>query len=68
MFNWSEPDIIIKVNNSDHKQFAFPALLDETSKGYNFEYSGEYPYLYMAKGMNGAKRDIVRIKLQVSNK
>ena len=65
MFNWSKPELIIKVNNTDHKQYAFPSLFDETSKGYNFEFSGENPYLYITKGMHGAKRDIVRIKLQI---
>eukprot|EP01084_Bolivina_argentea_P072195 131137_1 len=66
MLHWSEPQIIMTVNNTMGKQYTYPVILDETSKGVNFEFSNANPYLYIAKGYPGINRDIVRIRLKVT--
>ena len=49
---------------------AYPSLLDPTSPGRNFEYSGESPYLYFVKlhpfeENHGQTRDVVRERLWI---
>ena len=77
MFNWSDYVPFLKVNspiNSNNptnitRQF-YPSLIDETSIGVNFEYSGVNPYIYLTQlnpitSQNKNNKDIVRIKLEI---
>lgn len=82
MIDWSEQKSLREVNwlknyrASKHGEGvvgqAYPALLDPTSKGRNFEFSGAHPYLYYTrmhpkkKGAAWGVRDLVRTRLEVS--
>eukprot|EP01084_Bolivina_argentea_P063802 116406_1 len=69
MFNWSKPIVLLPTNfTGDGHKIVYPSLIDETSRGVNFEYSNEYPWLYLTRYENqtGLNRDIIRIKLKIS--
>eukprot|EP01084_Bolivina_argentea_P063801 116404_1 len=65
LINWSKAGFITTVNNTNgQKIYTYPSVLDESSKGVNFEYTNTNPYLYFAKG-DTVDRNIVRIKLNI---
>ena len=69
MLKWSEYETIISLNGT-YKEYEYPAILDETSEGVNFEFSNEFPYLYVAKTVPNEpvyNRDILRIRLKVQS-
>ena len=77
MFEWTEPVPFLKINasadtpdNTTHEMY--PSLIDETSAGFNYEYTGQFPYLYLTmdypetQQYGDRRRDIVRIKLNIT--
>lgn len=79
MIHWTAPKALMKTT---FKQFqaskkgakvsgqTYPSMLDPTSAGMNFEFTGDHPYLYFArfnpKSGNWHNRDIIRVQLNVS--
>ena len=70
IFDWSDPINLLPSNftNGPH-HVIYPSLLDESSDGLNFEYTNQNPWLYLVRSENktGDARDVIRIKLKVSN-
>eukprot|EP01084_Bolivina_argentea_P189596 326036_1 len=76
LFEWEEPVPFLKINSTESldtevREF-YPSLIDPTSKGVNYEYTNENPYLYLTrfdpytKEYNKAERDIVRVPLKIT--
>eukprot|EP01084_Bolivina_argentea_P226970 383338_1 len=70
MLDWAEPVQLLPLNftGAGHK-IAYPSLIDETSLGVNYEYTNENPWLYLSRWQQskGNPRDLIRIKLQISD-
>lgn len=81
MLNWSVPKPLMKTTldqfhaskrGSGIAGQTYPSLLDPTSVGLNFEYSGAHPYLYFTrfnpkeKGGTWHNRDLIRVPIEVS--
>lgn len=81
MIHWTEPRWLKKTyrnlyalsaSGSGMKKYEYPSVLDPSSKGRNFEYSGAHPYLYYTRfnpkqyGTPWQNRDVLRVPLEVS--
>ncbi len=82
MLHWSKPEFLKRINwqgtfrasamNSGVTAQTYPSILDPTSTGRNFEFSGASPYLYYTRFNPKERhapwqnRDLVRVPLSVS--
>jgi len=81
MTHWSKPKTLMQTTfaqfhasrkGSGVSGQTYPSLLDPTSPGMNFEYSGAHPYLYFTRFNPKVKhgdwhnRDLIRVPLEVS--
>ncbi|OGT30772.1 MAG: hypothetical protein A3E87_07410 [Gammaproteobacteria bacterium RIFCSPHIGHO2_12_FULL_35_23] len=78
MLHWAPPRALLQISwmNSNPNQtgIGYPSLLDPSSAGRNFVYSGAHPYLYYTRfnprspEFNRRNRDLVRVPLAVTYK
>jgi len=82
MIHWSQPTVLkttpslqeysMSKPGSGVSRMTYPSVIDPTSTGRNFEYSGEHPYLYYTRfypktsKRDWQHRDMFRVPLEVS--